>query len=325
MLQNRETLQVSMSNNTTAFFHQPSNFDHEAKHDSFTLYVVNVSLLIPIAVLSPVAVVTNGLVLVAIWRTSSLRTPCYVLLAGLAFTDFCTGLISQPFFVANRLIYLVHTRLNSQNTTSWPKFYQTTKPIGDGLATYFTQVTVSVITLMSIERWLVMTRRSWLTVRRVCFIVVLLLFLMLPSAVYYYTNESQFGIAILLILCIIVTSVSYFNVFRIIRRHQQQIQTNTLAQNTAQPAINLEKYKRSVCSILYIIVIFYISYLPILVPLIMSSFALTHPDVELLFFNVSVLLVFLSSSLNPLIFLIRMKDLRDEVTQLGKRIFCKGN
>ena len=325
MLPKRETHKVSMSNNSTAFFHQPSNLDYEAKHGSYTLYVVNVSLLIPIAVLSPVAVVANGLVLAAIWRTSSLRTPCYILLAGLAFTDFCTGLISQPFFVANQLLYLIYSRFNSHDTTSWPKFYLTAKPISDGFATYFVQVTVSVITLMSIERWLVMTRRSWLTVRRVCFIVVLLFCSMLPSAVYYYTNETQFGIVILVILCIIVTSVSYFNVFRIISRHQQQIHANTLAQNTAQPAINLEKYKRSVCSILCIIAIFYISYLPILIPLIMSSFTLTHPDVELLFFNVSVLLLFLSSSLNPLIFLSRMKDLRYEVAQLGKRIFCKSN
>ena len=325
MLPKRQTRQVSMSNNTTAFFHQPSNSDHEAKHDSFTVYVVNVSLLIPIAVLSPLTVVANGLVLAAIWRTSTLRTPCYILLAGLAFTDFCTGLISQPFFVANQMIYLVDPRLKSQNTTSRPKFYRTTKSIGFALTTYFAQVTVSVITLMSIERWLIMTRRSWLTVRRICFIVVLLLFLMLPTAVYHYTNESQFGIVILLIICIIVTSVSYFNVFRIICRHQQQIQANTFAQNIAQPAINLVKYKRSVCSILYIIAIFYISYLPMLIPLIMSSFALAHPDVELLSFNVSVLLVFLSSSLNPLIFLSRMKDLRDEVAKLLKRLFCKGN
>lgn len=325
MLRESRTREVSMSNNTSAFFHQPSNFDHEAKHDSYTWYVVNLSLLIPIAVLSPVAVVANGLVLVALWSKSSLRTPCYILLAGLAFTDFCTGLISQPFFVANQLIYLADPRFNYHDTTSWPKFYLTTKAIGDGLATYFVQVTVSVITLMSIERWLVMTRRSWLTVRRVCFIVLLLLSFMLPSAVYYCTNESQFVTVILLILCIMVTSVSYFNVFRIICRHQQQIQVNTLAQNTAQPAINLVKYKRSVCLILYIIAIFYISYLPILIPLIMSSFVLTHPDVELLFFNVSALLGFLSSSLNPLIFLCRMKDLRDEVAQLRKRIFCKSN
>ena len=152
-------------------------------------------------------------------------------------------------------------------------------------------------------------RRSWLSVRRVCFIVVLLLFFMLPSSVYYCTNESQFGTVILLILCIIVTSVSHFNVFRIIRRHQQQIRSNALARNTARPAINLVKYKRSVCSILYIIAMFYISYPPILIPLVMSFFVLTRPDLESLFFNVSVLLLFSSSSLNPLIFLCRMKDL----------------
>ncbi len=63
-----------MSNNTTHFLLKPSNTDIEAKYDSFALYVVNMSVLIPIAALSPVAMIANGLVMAAIWRNLSLRT-----------------------------------------------------------------------------------------------------------------------------------------------------------------------------------------------------------------------------------------------------------
>ena len=51
------------------------------------------------SLLSPMAVAGNALIMAAIWRNPSLRTPSYVLLAGLAFTDFCTGLLSQPFLL----------------------------------------------------------------------------------------------------------------------------------------------------------------------------------------------------------------------------------
>ena len=101
---------------------------------------------------------------------------------------------------------------------------------------------------MSIERWLHMSRRSLLTVRRVSFIVAVLLLLMLPSAIFLHGLE----IILLVMFCVIVTSVAYFKVFRIIGRHQQQIQASMSFQNVAQPAFNFVKYKKSVYTILYI-------------------------------------------------------------------------
>ena len=50
-----------------------------------------------VGLFSPIAVVGNALVLTAILREPSLKTPSNILLAGLAFTDFGTRLISQPF------------------------------------------------------------------------------------------------------------------------------------------------------------------------------------------------------------------------------------
>ena len=47
------------------------------------------------AVLTPVAVVGNALVLTAILR----NPPTNILLATMAFTDFGTGIITQPFYV----------------------------------------------------------------------------------------------------------------------------------------------------------------------------------------------------------------------------------
>ena len=55
------------------------------------------------SLLAPITVAGNALVLAAIWRNPSLRIPSYVLLAGLAFTDFCSELLSQPSYVMYKL------------------------------------------------------------------------------------------------------------------------------------------------------------------------------------------------------------------------------
>ena len=313
-----------MPNNTTLRYLPPLNFDNEANYGNFTIHQVYVSVLIAItaALLSPVAVVTNTLVLAAIWRNLSLRTTSYILQAGLAFTDFATGLISQPFWIVKEVIKLENSQFNSTHKTKLPTSYWITNAISDRCIAYFSQSTVSLITLMSIERWLLMSRRSLLTVRRVSFIVAVLLLLMLPLAIFFHGLQ----IFSLVMFCVIVTSAAYFKVFRIIRRHQQQIQASMSFQNAAQPAINFLKYKKSVYTILYILCVFYIGYLPIIITITLSLLlVLENLYFKHLLFDISILLMFLSSSINPLIVLWRLKDIRDEVTKLLKQIFCKNN
>ena len=71
---------------------------------------VTLATCVVIALLAPLTVVANALILVAIWKNPSLRTPSYVLLAGLAFTDFCTGLLSEPFYAIPRFVVKIEKR-----------------------------------------------------------------------------------------------------------------------------------------------------------------------------------------------------------------------
>jgi len=76
------------------------SFDGVARNRTSAFNTAALSTSVVIALLSPVAVVGNVLVIAAIWRNPSLRTPSYILLCGLAFTDLFTGLVTEPFFVA---------------------------------------------------------------------------------------------------------------------------------------------------------------------------------------------------------------------------------
>ena len=315
-----------MPNNTTSFPLQPS-FDTSNFYRDF--YEVVLPVLIAIAILAPVAVLGNALVLAAIWRNPSLRTPSYILLAALAFTDLCTGIIAEPFSAANELILLADPLINLLDQNSWPTIYLITRTIGYGCQVYFFNLALFIITLMSIERWLHMTLRSWVTVHRLHRIVTVLFFLPIPFAFYLVKDPNSkafyFASISVILFCISVTSLAYFKVFRIIRCHQQQIHANESAQNFAQPAINFEKYKKSVFSILYILVIFYIGYFPVAIAMGLLLFVLENWKMIIVPFYVSTVLAFLSSSLNPLLYLWRMKDIRNEVTKLVKQILCMKN
>ena len=280
-----------------------------------------------VVVLSPVAVVGNALVLTAILKNLSLRRPSYILLAGLAFTDFGTGLISQPLYVINvNAFSKVGKDFNTSNRSSLPRTYL--EMMGAGIGSYFGTLAMLITTVMSIERWLHMSRRSVVTVRRTYIAIAVLLLLPIPFAVCRVLNPLNMAVnvasSISLIVCLVITPVAYFKVFQIIRAHQQQIHSSELSQNAAQPAMRMAKYQKSVFTILYIQAIFLICYLPMAI-----SFGLTpvlnNEKETLPLLSFSFLLVFMSSSLNPALYLWRMKDIRNEVARLIKAALCKQN
>ena len=316
---------AAMSSNTTyllcKFSLNMSGTNVDTNGLSSAMFAVFMSVIVSVTLLSPVAVVGNGLVLAAIWRNPSLRTPSYILLAGLAITDFCTGLVTQPLYITNELTSLLEPN----------KDYSMTLAIGFLCFEYFGNLSILTVTVMSIERWLHMARQSLVNVYRARVILAVLLLLPIISAAHRLNNGFSFSYKnyianfSVFLVCFTVTSTAYFKIFHIIRRHQQQIHPNDLPQNFANPAINLVKYKKSVFSILYVIIIFYVSYFHFLIHLGLLVFYLRNDNLIKLSFNMIAVLIFSSSSLNPLFCLWRMKDIRSEVIQLVNRMFRKNN
>ena len=260
-----------------------------------------------IVLFSPVAVVGNAVVLMAIWKNSFLRTSFHILLSVLAFTDLCTGmatlLMSIPYL-------LLHT-------------FETVSQIGIFMEAYLVSLTILVITLMSIERWLHMTHRSLLTSRRGYLTAVISLLVPIPLVTLQVFNfieerlvlEANAISGVYMLSCYLATSVAYFKVFRIIRQHQHQIQGNQSRQNFGRPAIDLAKYKKSIFSILYILALFSLCILPFIVSLFLlvllgEEIGMWAP------YHVSLVFLFSASCLNPGLYIWRMKDVRDGVKKL---------
>lgn len=268
------------------------------------------------ALFSLLAVAGNALILMAIWRKTSFTNPSYILLAGLAATDLGTGLITQPLYAG-----YIFGRLNCIVIVA-----------ADMASRYFATVTSETITVMAVERWLHMSRRSLITARRarvIYGVLVLLPLLYLAGRLWLLSLQSYLEIweplvlGIFTAVCFVTTSFSYFKVFQIIRRQQRQIQASQTSQCFTQSIITL-KYKKSVSTVLYILLLFILCYSPHVIYIIVNaSVTKSTADSSVVCWHVSATLVLMSSSLNPVLYCWRIKEIRDEVKSMMKNVICK--
>ena len=192
-----------------------------------------------------------------------------------------------------------------------------------GVGYFLSSLTVIVMTIMAVERWLHMSRRYLLTVRRVVILYIMFTVLLIALNAWhmynwYHTNEffSVFIVIFFLTaaLCFFITGFSYFKVFRIIRHHQSQIQTT-------RNAIDIDKYKKSVFTICYILAIFLLSYVPYVCTLaavnITGSLRTKLARVSV---NAWAVIVFSSLFVNPLLYYWRIKEIRDSVKRILRNV-----
>ena len=163
------TEQNSTSRNSFGDF-SDQNLDSPGNELIFSTAVV-------IALLSAPAVVGNALILATIWRRTFLRTSFHSILSGLAVTDFLTGLISQPLYASFQLV----NRKNATVIKDNPEVGNAIEIIARVSANLFVNITIATMTVMSVERWLHMSRRSsrrssTTSRRRYCAGIVILLF-----------------------------------------------------------------------------------------------------------------------------------------------------
>ena len=270
---------------------------------------------------SPVAVAGNSLILASIWRNPSLRTPTYTFLGFLALADFFIGLLGQPFYVIYRVADL----------KGYDKLYCVASAVAHSIVPYLVILTASTLTSMAVERWLVMSRRSSLiTVRRVYFIESALLIVpvpymalrRLPGMDEYFDvpvdsiMEGCMGFCFLAIF-----TLAYFRVFRIIRHHQQQVHSS--ASIAGQSVIHFEKYKRSVYSILWIAALFVLSYSPYLLSTVLVKALNVSYETSLIVLHIGTTSMLISSTLNPFLYVWRLRDVRQEAKKVIRKILGK--
>lgn len=257
--------------------------------------------------LSYTAVMLNFVTIYAITKTSSLLGPLRMLLTSLVVSDLGVGLLVQPFYVA----LMVMTLQQQQATCITYSFFAVVVYLFSG-ASFLSIICVSVDGFLAIRlnlryQELVTSKRVTVAVILVwllCFTSYPLMFAILPPRTVHITFVS------LGLVCILLKSMVFLNIYFIVRRHSRQIQAQTqqLSQNGAMS--NTAKYGKSALSLFYLYLLFLVCYLPQLCAFIVmikngkSSWRMRN----VLTFTMTW--VFLKSSLNPVICFWKVRHIR---------------
>ena len=282
----------------------PENFS--ATNVSATIAIIVVNMLS-----SFTAATANFLVLLAITKTPSLRTPSSVQLFCLALSDFVTGALVQPLFSAHLIGVMTH---------NFP-LYCISGAILYPLGSSFLLLSFFAITFVSFDRYLALVLHlrytTIVTVSRVIKINLLLLTPVFPSAVYFwFSKEDWFKQAVtrlgltVIVIGMVTILFSYFHIFTILRRHKKQIQNQNSMMTSMRGISPMEiaKYRKSVLTIFFVLGAVVLCYFPIAIRFVIARFSKTRISGFRLILG--AIMVFLNSSINPLVYCWRMKEIR---------------
>ena len=128
---------------------------------------------------------------------------------------------------------------------------------------------------------------------------------------------------VLIILCILASIISYTKIFLRLRHHQIQLQENLQQQgqppNGGEIPLNIARYKKTVSSIAWVQLALLICYLPFSVLHILSSHDVLYLENAS---QVTFSFLFLNSSLNPILYCWKIKDVRQAVKETIKFNCC---
>ena len=131
---------------------------------------------------------------------------------------------------------------------------------------------------------------------------------------------------VLIILCILTSFISYTKIYLRLRHHQIQLQENEQQQGQPLPnrkeiPLNIARYKKTVSSIAWVQFAFFICYLPHTVLNILSFHDTLHKDLGRAI-DVTFSFLFLNSSLSPILYCWKIKDVRQAVKNTIKFNCC---
>ena len=195
------------------------------------------------------ATLGNTLILIALYKVSSIHPPTKCLLRCLAMTDFCVGVIVQPLFVA----FLMEIA-----TDNWRILHLTL-----GISNYtFCGFSFATATAISVDRLLALLLglkyRHTVKLRRVrCFVVCLLLVNIVNGFIYSFSSQdfaNSVGFAVI-ITSLLLSVFSHAKIYLKLRQHQAQVRHHVghdQANGGGMIPMNIERLKKTVSTIAWV-------------------------------------------------------------------------
>ena len=269
--------------------------------------------------LSITASLGNSLILIALNKVTVIHSPTKLLLRCLSVTDLCVGLISQPFFAITLVPEITNTNKDLFNFINNVSGYILCA------VSLMTSAAISVDRLLALM--LGLRYRQVVTLKRVRAFIIC--FWVLPSASIGCGMTIPGGFLIFMITIIIILPLSlllavfsYIKIYLRLRHHHHQVLCRT---QQAQPGgaipLNIARYKKTVSSMAWIQLALLACYAPFIVALALLLTMKGSAEIQI-YIYVAKTLIFLNSSLNPILYCWKIREVKEAVKNTIRQLNC---
>ena len=122
--------------------------------------------------------------------------------------------------------------------------------------------------------------------------------------------------------CLVISVASYTKIFRALSHHRAQIQDHAQQQLGQPNALNKARYRKAVYSALWVQLALVVCYVPQFTMQIVISLSTKPFSNFFIFLRMANVLLFLNSTLNPLIYCWKISEVRRTVKQKIRQAIC---
>ena len=273
-------------------------------------------------VFSFVAVLGNFLVIRALWKATLIPPTIKTLFLSLAISDLAVGILSQPMF---GVIIAVMLRRLSNGQHNFALFCPTVLTVcyyfmfGLIVASFLNVIIITLDRLLAVR--LHLRYQDLVTLKRLIIVLVALWITsaIVASIVIFFPKVTRLTGAVIDFLGIILTTVVYIYIYKVVRFHRNQIRCQFQVQN--RQGLEITRQNKSAYNALIVYVVFLACYLPLFTTFILLTVD-NFRSSFLVYDHVSIFFAFLNSSLNPLLYCWRYREIRVNVKNSLSNIFC---
>ena len=262
------------------------------------------------------AVLLNSLIVIGLVNVSSLHTPSNVALGCMCCTDFLIGILSIPLWALNvSMTFGDSYQDNIQSYLAIAKVYLS-----------FTGLSSLFMTLVNLDRFVAICypfkNLKYVTLRlyAVIAICVFVIYMLLMGAailldMQYHSNVSAATFFTIFSITTIMLIVCNRKVLKVICRHRREIasvESNT-DRNNARFQSETNRYR----VIITLVILYVCCQVPQIITFLIIVCRANQFSISLyLFFRVSDILLLFNSFLNPLVYCLRIKSIRNAVKRV---------
>ncbi|XP_022797716.1 melanocortin receptor 4-like [Stylophora pistillata] len=269
-------------------------------------------------VLSMIATLGNVLILVALRKVSSLHPPTKLLFRCLAFTDLCVGLISQPLYAV--AVMPRSTKINRDILSYFIMGNYVSSYILCGVSA-LTSTSISVDRLLALL--LGLRYRQVVTLKRVRVLLSCLWAVSIfGGSMYLWSIRiTWIVVAFFLILCLVTSIFSYIKIYIKLLEHQTRVQDSVghaPPNGGGIPLNDMTRYQKTVSSISWVQLALIFCYAPYGIESILWIQGVTSEGA--VNWLSTATLVYLNSSLNPILYCWKLREVRQAAKHTIKQM-----